>query len=129
MRAIMKRFCFATLLLLMCASFGMGQQVQVQEVVLNNGMRLLMAPRKGDPNIAAGWIARVGSVNERPGITGLSHLFEHMMFKGTHTIGTKNYVEDTKIMDEMDSVRLQIQAGQEAVTKKERRGNERYDQL
>src|SRR5437868_312604 len=123
MRAIMKRFCFATLLLLMCASFGMGQQVQVQEVVLNNGMRLLMAPRKGDPNIAAGWIARVGSVNERPGITGLSHLFEHMMFKGTHTIGTKNYVEDTKIQDEMDSVRAQIEAEQEALIKKERLGD------
>jgi predicted Zn-dependent peptidase len=66
-----------------------AQQVPVQEYVLKNGLRLLMIPRKGDPNIFAGWIARVGSVNERPGITGLSHLFEHMMFKGTHAIGTK----------------------------------------
>jgi predicted Zn-dependent peptidase len=67
-----------------------AQNVQVQEFVLGNGMKLLMVPRKGDPNVAAGWVAKVGSVNEAPGITGISHLFEHMMFKGTHVIGTNN---------------------------------------
>ena len=67
-----------------------AQQVQVEEHLLDNGMRFLLLPRRGDPNVAAGWVARVGSVNERPGITGLSHLFEHMMFKGTHTIGTRD---------------------------------------
>ena len=51
------------------------------------------------PTIAAGWTARVGSVNERPGITGISHFFEHMMFKGTKTIGTKNADEDLRIID------------------------------
>ena len=76
-----------------------AQNVPVQEVVLDNGLRVLMVPRKGDPNIAAGWVARVGSVNERPGITGLSHLFEHMMFKGTHAIGTTNIDEDLKLME------------------------------
>ena len=35
------------------------------------------------PAVAAGWVAHVGSANERPGITGIAHLFEHMMFKGT----------------------------------------------
>jgi predicted Zn-dependent peptidase len=64
----------------------LAQQVQVEEHVLANGMKILMVPRRGDPNVAAGWIARVGSANERPGLTGLSHLFEHMMFKGTRTI-------------------------------------------
>ena len=66
----------------------LAQHVPVQEYVLPNGLKLLMVPRKGDPNVAAGWIAKVGSVNERPGITGISHLFEHMMFKGTRTVGT-----------------------------------------
>ncbi len=118
----MKRLCFAILLLLLCASFGLSQQVQVQEVTLDNGMRLLMVPRKGDPNIAAGWIARVGSVNERPGITGLSHLFEHMMFKGTHTIGTKNDQEDTRIQNEMDRVRGEIEVELNALIQKQRLG-------
>ena len=118
----MKKLCFATLLLLLCASFGMSQQVPVQEVVLDNGMRLLMLPRKGDPNISAGWIARVGSVNERPGITGLSHLFEHMMYKGTHAIGTKNDEEDRKIQDEMDRVRGEIEAERKMLIGKQRLG-------
>jgi predicted Zn-dependent peptidase len=35
--------------------------------------------------LAGAWVAHVGSVNERPGITGISHFFEHMMFNGTKT--------------------------------------------
>jgi predicted Zn-dependent peptidase len=85
-----------------------AQQVAVQEYVLPNGFRLLMIPKKGDPNIAAGWIAKVGSVNERPGITGLSHLFEHMMFKGTHVIGTKDIAKDLKLMEQMDAIKAEI---------------------
>ncbi len=84
------------------------QQVAVQEYVLENGLRLLMIPKKGDPNIAAGWIARGGSVNERPGITGISHLFEHMMFKGTRVIGTTDIKKDLELMDKMDAVKAEI---------------------
>src|SRR5215510_8322874 len=121
MKIMKKCFC-ALLLLFFAAMVGMAQQVPVQEVVLDNGLRLLMVPRKGDPNIAAGWIARVGSVNERPGITGISHLFEHMMFKGTHTIGTKNYDEDKRIMDEMDRVRDEIEREQRKLIDRQRLG-------
>src|ERR671936_40070 len=112
----------AVLTLLLLVPNLAAQNVPVQEFVLTNGMRLLMVPRKGDPNIAAGWIARVGSVNERPGITGLSHLFEHMMFKGTQIIGTKNYEEDKKIQDKMDRVRAEIKKEQLALIKKQRLG-------
>ena len=52
-------------------------------------MKVLMVERHDQPTISCGWLARVGSANERPGITGLAHLFEHMMFKGTKTIGTQ----------------------------------------
>src|SRR6202012_2955712 len=85
----MKRFALAFAAVLVSAQLISAQKVPVQEVTLDNGMRVLLVQRKGDPNIAAGWIAHVGSVNERPGITGLSHLFEHMMFKGTHVVGTR----------------------------------------
>ena len=118
----MKKVLFAVSLLVVCAAVAAAQNVPVQEVILENGMRLLMVPRKGDPNIAAGWIARVGSVNERPGITGMSHLFEHMMFKGTHTIGTRNFAEDSRLMAEMDRVRAEIDREQQALIKKYRLG-------
>ena len=118
----MKKISLSLLVLLLCAFVVTAQKVPVQEVVLDNGMRLLLVPRKGDPNVAAGWIARVGSVNERPGITGLSHLFEHMMFKGTHAIGTKNIDENLQVIKEMDDVRAQLRQEEETLILKARLG-------
>jgi predicted Zn-dependent peptidase len=118
----MKRISLSFITLLLCAYVVAAQKVPVQEVVLDNGMRLLMVPRKGDPNVAAGWIARVGSVNERPGITGLSHLFEHMMFKGTHAIGTNNIEENLRLIKEMDQVRAELRQEQQALILKARHG-------
>ena len=118
----MKRISLSFITLLLCAYVVAAQKVPVQEVVLDNGMRLLLVPRKGDPNVAAGWVARVGSVNERPGITGLSHLFEHMMFKGTHAIGTKNIEENLRLIKEMDQVRAELRQEQQALILKARHG-------
>ena len=59
------------------------------------------------PTITAAWTARVGSVNERPGITGISHFFEHMMFKGSPTIGTSDYEKESAIIDQLDEIRLE----------------------
>ena len=67
-----------------------AQEVKGEEHVLPNGMKLLLVPRPDEPSVSAGWVAKVGSVNERVGITGISHLFEHMMFKGTTTLGSKS---------------------------------------
>jgi predicted Zn-dependent peptidase len=82
-----------------------AQKVPVVERTLGNGMRLLMVERRDDPTIAGGWVAHVGSANERPGITGIAHLFEHMMFKGTPTLGTKDYQRDLEIIAEQERVR------------------------
>ncbi len=82
-----------------------AQELKVEERTLSNGLKLLLLPRKDEPTIACGWVAKVGSVNERPGITGISHLFEHMMFKGTPTIGTKDARKDLEIIEEQEKVR------------------------
>ena len=82
-----------------------AQQVPVKEHFLSNGMKVLLLERNDAPSISGGWVARVGSVNERPGITGIAHLFEHMMFKGTSKIGTKDYKADLKIINEQERVR------------------------
>ncbi|HAH98152.1 MAG TPA: hypothetical protein DCO70_02380, partial [Verrucomicrobiales bacterium] len=84
---------------------GFAQQVPVEEHALSNGMKLLMVERHHSPAIAGGWVARVGSVNERPGITGIAHLFEHMMFKGTPTIGTSDAKRDAEIIEQQEQVR------------------------
>src|SRR5437764_2511568 len=109
------KYVYAFLALVTWGANLFGQNVPVQEFILDNGMTLLMVPRKGDPNIAAGWIAKVGSVNERPGITGISHLFEHMMFKGTHTIGTSNITEELKLIDEMDALKKETRREERAL--------------
>ena len=82
-----------------------AQQVPVKEHHLSNGMKMLLLERHDAPSVSGGWVARVGSVNERPGITGIAHLFEHMMFKGTPKIGTKDYQKDLKIISEQERVR------------------------
>lgn len=86
-----------------------AQQIEVESFVLDNGMEFLLLPRTEQPNIiAAGWLARVGSVNERPGITGISHFFEHMMFKGTTTIGTSDAERDRSYREEQANLRNQL---------------------
>jgi predicted Zn-dependent peptidase len=86
-----------------------AQRLEVEEFTLDNGMKFLLVPRPDQPNVvSAGWVARVGSVNERPGITGISHFFEHMMFKGTRTIGTRDPERDARFRAEQKEVRDQI---------------------
>ncbi len=85
-------------------------------------MRVLMVARHDEPSIAGGWIAHVGSANEHPGITGIAHLFEHMMFKGTPTIGTKDAKKDLEIIAEQERVRDQIRAEEAKMRAAYRRG-------
>jgi predicted Zn-dependent peptidase len=105
----MARFIPALLAIALLSPLVSSQNVEVQEFVLDNGMKFLLLPRYEEPNtISAGWVAKVGSVNERPGITGISHFFEHMMFKGTTTVGTRNAVQDQRFMDEQKAIKQKI---------------------
>ena len=72
---------------------------------MSNGTKVLLVERHDEPSVAGGWVAHVGSANERPGITGIAHLFEHMMFKGTTTIGTTDAKKDFEILAEQEKVR------------------------
>jgi predicted Zn-dependent peptidase len=105
----LKHNCSLIIVYLVCAALPLqAQKVPVVEKQLTNGMRLLMVERHDEPSFAGGWIAHVGSSNERPGITGIAHLFEHMMFKGTPTIGTKNYQKDIEIINAQEKLRDQM---------------------
>src|SRR5687768_4410680 len=96
--------------------------IAVQEFTLPNGMRWLLFERHDAPTVSVGWVAHVGSVNEREGITGISHLFEHMMFKGTRTIGTKDIEADLRIMEEQEKVRAEMRAEMKAMRERQRKG-------
>ena len=114
--------------------------LKVEEHFLSNGMKLLLIPRHLSPTVAGGWVAHVGSANERPGITGISHLFEHMMFKGTHAIGTRDYAKDERLIDAQEQIQDQMREELSKMRAAQRRGDlddiakpeaktERYKQL
>lgn len=77
-------------------------QVPVEEFRLPNGMTLLLVHRPEAPMVAAGWVARAGSADDEPGLTGLSHLMEHLLFKGSRVIGTRDIQEELLLLDRQD---------------------------
>ncbi|MBC7925923.1 MAG: insulinase family protein [Bryobacteraceae bacterium] len=58
---------------------------------LDNGMKVIVEEDHDIPNVAMYLFYRIGSRNERPGITGISHFFEHMMFNGAAKFGPKQF--------------------------------------
>ncbi|HYL93621.1 MAG TPA: pitrilysin family protein, partial [Alphaproteobacteria bacterium] len=64
-----------------------AQTFDVKTHTLKNGMKILVQEDHTIPNVAMYTFYRIGSRNERPGTTGLSHFFEHMMFNGAKKYG------------------------------------------
>jgi len=85
---------------------------QVVERVLPNGLKVLMVTRTEAPLVRCILAYRVGAVNERPGITGISHFHEHMMFKGTRTMGIKpgTLARDDAYNRQVDALMEQVAA-------------------
>ncbi len=83
-------------------------KAQVKENTLKNGMTFLVVERHDAPVVSFHVYANVGSANETDGITGISHLLEHMAFKGTTTVGTQNYKSEKDLLDRMDILYDQI---------------------
>jgi predicted Zn-dependent peptidase len=81
---------------------AMKSQVRVQ--TLKNGMKFIVLERHEAPVVSFHVYADAGSANESYGITGISHILEHMAFKGTKIVGTKDFQAEAKILDEMDAL-------------------------
>lgn len=114
----MKSILIVITLLAACASGIQAATLEekVVEHTMKNGMKLLMVERHTSPTVSA-WIRfRVGSVDERSDERGIAHLLEHMLFKGTTTLGTKDYAAEKPILDKIEAV------AQELTVEKSRRG-------
>lgn len=79
-------------------------QIDVKEHVLENGMTILVLENSSAPTFSAIIRFNTGSADEMPGITGISHLLEHMMFKGTRIFGTSDCEAEIPIMKKIDSL-------------------------
>ncbi|NOZ56946.1 MAG: insulinase family protein, partial [Calditrichaeota bacterium] len=77
---------------------------RLTEFKLENGLTVLVFERHSAPVVSFVTHANVGSVDEHLGITGIAHIFEHMAFKGTSTIGTKDYAKEKVAMAKVDSI-------------------------
>lgn len=86
-----------------------GEALPVREHILENGLRLLLLPRAGAPTVSFVVQYPIGSVNEGPGVTGLAHLLEHLLFKGTTTIGTRDFGGEVQLLNEMDRLQDSVQ--------------------
>ncbi len=74
----------------------------VREFKLKNGLRILFYRRGYAPVFAGQVWVKVGGVNEQMGRTGAAHLLEHMAFKGTTKIGTKDYAREKELLAELE---------------------------
>jgi zinc protease len=77
--------------LFLFSTASLSQDMNVTEKVLPNGLKVLLKEEHKSPVVTFQIWYKVGSRNERLGKTGLSHMLEHMMFKGTKKYGPKQY--------------------------------------
>jgi predicted Zn-dependent peptidase len=76
---------------------------KVTTATLDNGLTIVIYERPTAPVVSFFTYVDVGSAQEVPGITGLAHMFEHMAFKGTGSIGTKDYEAEKKAIAKEDA--------------------------
>src|ERR1022692_1270227 len=81
----------------------------VTEFTLSNGMKFIVVERHQVPVVAFELYVDVGAADETSGMTGVSHLFEHMAFKGTPAIGTANATAEKKAMSAQDTAYLALE--------------------
>jgi predicted Zn-dependent peptidase len=77
---------------------------------LPNGWTFLLVERPVAPVVSFFTLADVGSAQEVTGITGLAHMFEHMAFKGSPRIGTRDYPAEQKALEELEAAYQAYQA-------------------
>ncbi len=98
-----------TLLLLASSSLCMAEnpssyiKMDVKEFQLENGMMFLIVERPTTPQVACRVAIRAGSALEDTGKTGIAHLLEHMMFKGTKNFGTLDQKRDMELQDKIEA--------------------------
>lgn len=90
---------------------------RVIEHKLANGLTVLMVERHQTPVVSINITFAVGGINEQVGQTGLAHFYEHMAFKGTRTVGTKDYGQEKPILDEIARVGTELEQRQREMAK------------
>lgn len=117
-----KRIAVAAAVLSFCTLSHAEVKLEVHKEVLPNGLTVLLHPNKQAPTVSCRLFYVTGSVHEVPGKSGLAHILEHELFKGTNKVGVTDSVADAAFMVREDSLQALIRpaklAGDTATVKK-----------
>src|SRR5947209_7625560 len=95
-------------------------QKRVTEFDLANGMHFIVLERHEAPVVSFHTYVNAGSVDDPKGRTGLAHMFEHMAFKGTETIGTTDWPAEKRALENIERVYDQLDAERNKLAKADR---------
>jgi predicted Zn-dependent peptidase len=103
---IMKRVIVVSLILALAAPAlcALGFSAKARSFTLPNGLTFYVYERHEIPTFAGMIMVKAGSVDEGKGATGIAHFFEHLAFKGTPVIGTRDYAKEKPIIDQIDKL-------------------------
>ncbi len=82
----------------------------VSEYTLDNGLKIIVLERHEAPVVSFVTMVNVGGVDDPKEFTGLAHMFEHMAFKGTNTLGTTDIDKELKLIAVEDSTFMELLA-------------------
>ena len=119
----MRQLATAVVIVLLCATLGSSAvaapspqapaveatetrtgALAIQKVELENGLRIYVLERPATPTFAALYQFGVGGVTDPKGRSGIAHLLEHMMFKGTTTVGITDAAKEVELLQRLDAL-------------------------
>ncbi len=115
----MKKYSLRILVLALALSLVTGvataqnlkdYEKKIFEYTLDNGLHLIILENHSAPVVSFATYVDVGAANEVVGKTGISHVLEHMAFKGTTHFGVTDYSKEKPLMDKIDKVYAEIEA-------------------
>ncbi len=83
---------------------------KVTEFTLANGLHFILVERHEAPVASFHTYVKAGSIDDPAGQTGLAHMFEHMAFKGTPAIGTKDWTKEKQALDDVEQAYSRLEA-------------------
>ena len=81
-----------------------GDPMQTRIYTLDNGLKVYLSVNKDEPRIVANIAVKTGSRNDPAATTGLAHYLEHLMFKGSKTLGTTNYAAEAPLLQKISDL-------------------------
>lgn len=102
-------FCYIFCATIVSAQAAELLEQKVQSFQLENGLTVLVVERHDTPTFTAYMTVGVGSADEDGANRGVAHLLEHMRFKGTQTIGTRDYAAEKPLIEAIDGAALQLE--------------------